>query len=269
MGNFITEDWLRSRHSLARHTEITLPRDAKLTPSAEELLKSRDVAIRYLDDKGSVFRAEPDNERHAVHALTGRDRRTESCCQLCRQPVARKTEALTHLNADTLVAKNHPRIAFRGKLDSAIAQAVWAQAEWEERRAPAPLAHYLADIRSALGNVLRAEVCGEAMPPIAMGDADDARLHELSHRPLALLGHDHIVPSVEHGADVARLNLLRTTIRECETAAAGLFLDADFQVSRPDILQALNRLSSAVYVLMLLALLARLGKPLPNLGETS
>lgn len=269
MGNFITEDWLRSRYSLARHTEIHLPRDARLTPSAEELLKSRAIVIRYLDSQGSVFDAGADGERHAVHALTGNNEQRQECrCLLCHQPVARKTEALTHLDANTLVPKNHPRIALRGKLDSAIAQAVWLQAEWDERQAPAALTRCLADIRSALGNALRAEVSGEPMPPIAMGEADEARLHALSHRPLALLGHDHIVPAVEHGAEVARLNLLRATIRECETMAAGLYLDADFQLARPDILQGLNRLSSAVYVLMLLALLAKRGQPLPVLGET-
>lgn len=266
MGTFITEEWLRSRHSLARNTEIRLPRTARLTPSAEELLKGREVVIRYLDEQGTLFNTDESGKQHAVHALTGTEQPAECRCQLCHQTVLQKTEALTHLNADTLVPKNHPRILLRGKLDSAIAQAVWLQAEWEERKGSAPLARYLADVRSALGNVLRVEVSGEPVSPIAMGDADDAQIHALSHRPLKLLGHDHIVPAVEHGVEVARLNLLRTMIRECETVAACLYLDADFHLSRPDILQALNRLSSAVYVLMILALLARRGQPLPGLG---
>ena len=52
---------------------------------------------------------------------------------------------------------------------------------------------------------------------------------------------------------VARLNLLRTVIREAEVAGAQAFIDKDFSVSRGDVLQALNRLSSAVYVLMLIS----------------
>lgn len=49
------------------------------------------------------------------------------------------------------------------------------------------------------------------------------------------------------------LNLLRTKIREAEIAAARIYIDAGFQVIRPDIMQALNRLSSAAYVLMVMA----------------
>lgn len=266
MSTFITEEWLRSRYSITQNTEIRLPRDAKLTQSAEDLLKGRGIVVRYQDEQGSLFSTDEHGEQRAVHALTGTDQRTESCCQLCHQPVTKKSEALTHLNAHTLVPKNHPRIVLRGKLDSTIAQAVWIQTEWEEHKVSSTLARYLADIRSALGNVLRAEVSGETLAPIAMGEADDAQIHALSHQPLALLGHDHIVPAIEHGVEVARLNLLRAMIRECESVAAQLYLDVDFNVSRPDILQGLNRLSSAVYVLMILALLAKRGKPLPGVG---
>jgi ethanolamine utilization cobalamin adenosyltransferase len=112
----------------------------------------------------------------------------------------------------------------------------------------------LADIRAALGNVLRCETLGEAMPEITIGDFDQAQLHALSHNPLRHLGHDHIVPAIEHGLSVARLNLLRTVIREAEVAGAQAFIGSDYSVSRGDLLQALNRLSSAVYVLMLIVL---------------
>ena len=110
-------------------------------------------------------------------------------------------------------------------------------------------------VRGALGNVLRAEALDEAMTPIVVGEFDEAQIHALSHSPLKHLGHDHIVPSIEHGLAVARLNLLRAVIREAEVAGAQAFIDRDFVVRRNDVLQALNRLSSAVYVLMLLCLI--------------
>ena len=47
--------------------------------------------------------------------------------------------------------------------------------------------------------------------------------------------------------------MLRTAIREAEVAGAQAFIDKDFSVRRGDLLQALNRLSSAVYVLMLIS----------------
>ncbi len=56
-----------------------------------------------------------------------------------------------------------------------------------------------------------------------------------------------------HGRDAALLNLLRTKVRETETVAAQVFITRSFEVLRPDILQALNPLSSTVYVMMILS----------------
>lgn len=79
-----------------------------------------------------------------------------------------------------------------------------------------------------------------------------AQLHRLSHQPLRYLGHDHLVPEARHGRDVALLNLLRGKVREAEVTAAQVFITPQFAVRRADIMQALNRLSSAVYVMMIL-----------------
>jgi ethanolamine utilization cobalamin adenosyltransferase len=99
------------------------------------------------------------------------------------------------------------------------------------------------------------------MPPVSMGEFDETAIHAISHNPLKYIGHDHLVPEVVHGVQVARLNLLRTQIREAELLAADVFIDRDFRVTRPDIMLALNRLSSAVYVLMLMTLMAERGQP--------
>ncbi len=55
------------------------------------------------------------------------------------------------------------------------------------------------------------------------------------------------VPEARHGRDVALLNLLRGKVREAEVTAAQVFITPQFAVRRADIMQALNRLSSAVY----------------------
>lgn len=272
MHAFVTESWLRERFSLAPDSEIHLPENARLTPSARTLLEERRIRVKYLDNAGRAFvetkAAEPARGEapalERVPVLTGKNERKAATCLLCSQPLAVKPDTLTSLDGQTLVAKNDPRLKLRGKLDTAIAQAVWIQTGFDEPKAgggKAPLAHWLADIRSALGSVLRAEVSGEAMPPVTMGEFDEAAIHAISHNPLKYIGHDHIVPEAGHGAQVARLNLLRAEIREAELFAADVFIDRDFRVARPDIMQALNRLSSAVYVLMLMTLLAERGQP--------
>ena len=261
---FITEDWLAEHARLTPGGEVRLPAQSRLTPAARDVLSAQKIRIRYADEVGRVFidsgRGE-DDARQQVHPLTSQAGHAAAHCLLCQQAVGKKPEAMTHLNATTMVAKSDARIAFRGRVDSAIAHAVLLQAEWLRESAAPHLQRMLADVRAALGNVLRAETLAEPMPDVVMGEFGAPQIHLLSHHPLKHLGHDHIVPSVEHGLTVARLNLLRTAIREAEVAGALAFIDRDYRVSRGDVLQALNRLSSAVYVLMLIVLVhARTGQ---------
>jgi ethanolamine utilization cobalamin adenosyltransferase len=277
MSTFVTESWLRERFSLAPGSEIHLPENARLTPSARTLLEERQIRVKYLDDAGRAFvEAEAAKTAHGetpalkqVPVLTGKNERSVATCLLCAQPLATKPDTLTSLDGKALVAKNDPRLKLRGKLDTAIAHAVWIQTEFDPDGGKTTLAHWLADVRSALGHVLRAEVSGEAMPPVVMGEFDEAAIHAISHNPLKYIGHDHIVPEVAHGARVARLNLLRAEIREAELLAADVFIDRDFKVSRPDLMQALNRLSSAVYVLMLMTLTSERGQAVAAKKERS
>ena len=251
---YITENWLSENVNLTSGSEVRLPAASRLTPAARDVLNARHIRIRYTDEVGRVFVEEEGSDekiRQQVHPLTSSSTHEAAHCMLCKQLVGKKPEVLTHLNATTFVAKNDARIVFRGRVDSAIAQAVLLQTEWQSTRAPEALQKMLADIRAGLGNVLRSETLGEAMPAIAMGEFDEAQIHAISHNPLKHMGHDHIVPTVEHGLAVARLNLLRAVIREAEVAGAQAFINKDFSVDRADVLQALNRLSSAAYVLML------------------
>lgn len=257
--SYLTEDWLQQNASLTVGGELHLPTDSRLTPAARDLLAARKIRVRYTDEAGRVYvdvatNGTDQDQRQRVHPLTSSATRQAAHCLLCQQVVDQKPDAMTHLDATTLVAKNDLRIAFRGRVDSAIAQAVLLQTQWQDETVAPTLQAMLADIRSALGNVLRCETLGETMAPITVGNFDEAQLHAVSHNPLKHLGHDHIVPALEHGITVARLNVLRTAIREAEVAGAQTFIDKDFSVRRSDLLQALNRLSSAVYVLMLICL---------------
>ena len=159
----------------------------------------------------------------------------------------KKPDTLTHLTADTLVAKNDPRLAFRAVLDSTIALTVWLQIELAESWQP-----WLMDIRSRLGNIMRADALEEPLAAQSIAGFSKGQLHRLSHQPLRFLGHDHLVPEARHGREVALLNLLRGKVREAEVTAAQVFITPQFAVRRADIMQALNRLSSAVYVMMIL-----------------
>lgn len=270
MSTFITEAWLRERHSLSEGTELHLPADARLTPAARTLIEGRRLTVKFHDDQGRLYRENEDgagaDALEPVHGLTGQNGKVAACCQLCHQPAERKPEGMTHLNAHELVAKNDPRLGLRAQLDSAIALAVWLQVELVE---PAGLAMWLSDIRSVLGQVMRADVLGEALASFAVGGLDDEALHRISHAPLKYLGHDHLVPEQGHGRACAQLNLLRAKVREVEVCAAQVFMGAGFQLERKDLMHVLNRLSSALYVAMLLSVLHGRGQTWPDHDELS
>lgn len=271
MSNFITEDWLRANYSLSDGTEIRLPADCRLTPAARGLITDHHLIVKFHDEQGRLYVEAEDTKQltnadasyqpqlKQVHGLTSQQGHVAAECQLCHQAVAKKPDTLTHLNAHTLVSKADPRLAFRAKLDSCIAMAVWLQVELTGESQP-----WLADIRSVLGNIMRADVLNETLTDFVIAGLDEKAIHKLSHQPLNYLGHDHIVPAVEHGRNACLLNLLRTAIRETETVAATIFIDRDLVVSRPDLMQGLNRLSSAVYVLMLLCVIQEMGQAWPT-----
>ena len=276
MKNYITETWLREHGAMAEGACLRLPAGSLLTPAARTLVADRRLQVTYDGEAGGENpprRGADSAARPRIHPLTGKERgeRLPAHCALCRQEVGKKPDALTHLNASVLVPKNDARIRFRGRLDSAIACAVWLQAEWAAERRARPdgedmlltrLERGLADVRSALGEALRAEVSGEALPPPRMGPFDEEAIHRVSHDPWRHLGHDHVVPEVSQGLSAARLNLLRASIREAEACAAEVYVGRDFEVARPDLMLSLNRLSSAVYLLMILAILRECGLPL-------
>src|SRR5690606_2852468 len=114
-------------------------------------------------------------------------------------------------------------------------------------------------------NILRAEVKDEKIDSIFMGDLSADIIHKISHNPLKYLGYDHIVPELNHGRWIALLNYLRSIVREAELCASSLYIDNSLKVTRPDILNSLNRLSSALYVLMIMILISEKGKNLDSI----
>ena len=117
-----------------------------------------------------------------------------------------------------MVAKSDPRLGFRAVLDSTIALAVWLQIELAE-----PWQPWLADIRSRLGNIMRADALGNRWAAGRLsGFLTKICIGFLISR-CAYLDHDHLVPEASHGRDAALLNLLRTKVRETETVAARVY----------------------------------------------
>ena len=157
-----------------------------------------------------------------------------------------KPEYMTHLNGEFLVEKTHPRIAFRGGMDSLEAALLLAAAE-SEGIIRNQLEEALAYSRYLLGQ----EVLQEPIACKALGGMDEKQLRERSHRPQDFYGKPHFMPSPEDGKVLLLVNAARCKAREAELLAVKAFQDAEGLPTRLDLLQALNRLSSFLYLIMI------------------
>ena len=167
---------------------------------------------------------------------------------LCGGVISEKPEHMTHLNGEVLVIKNHPRIAFRGSIDTLEAEIILCQLEADRETQK-----MLQEILSFVRLILRCEVLNEPIPAQKLCGLTEAELRSHSHRPQEFYGQPHFMPDVSHGALIARLNRCRCAAREAELRAVAAFVDGDGKALREDLLRAVNRLSSMLYLLMIRA----------------
>lgn len=240
MGRILTENDLRSHPPAPGTRRYEVEEGVFVTESARSWLDKRDIQLVILPrgktcggmtrtplaDKGS---------RTYLDAATGLPLGKE------------KPEEMTHLRGNLLVKKTHPRITFRGKLDSLEAAILEAQALAHRENAPAvrdELGEVLDHVRAVLG----AEVKDQPLEEAPLMGMDQAELRHTSHNVREAFGIDHPIPAWEMGELALRLNTIRTQVREAELAAAAAF-EAPGEAPRPDIIRELNRLSSAVYII--------------------
>ena len=156
-----------------------------------------------------------------------------------------KPEHMTHLNGEVLVPKNHPRIKFRGAVDNleaAILLCQQAVPEWQKE---------LQEILDLARRLIRCDVLEEPVGDFALCGFTEQEQRKRSHFPQDHYGVPHFMPDSSDSQAVLELNRVRGLVRSTEIAAMDAFSDRDGNPTRPDIIQALNRISSMVYILMI------------------
>lgn len=159
--------------------------------------------------------------------------------------LSEKPEHMTHLNAEVLVPKTHPRIQFRGKMDTLEAELILAQLSAPELVTP------VGEVLALAREIIRCDVLEEPLQQKTLCALTEDEQRKRSHFPQDYYGQPHFMPSAEDGMVIARLNRARCAARETELAAVGAFSDREGNPTRPDILKALNRMSSMLYILMI------------------
>lgn len=156
-----------------------------------------------------------------------------------------KPEHMTHLQGNILVPKDHPRIAFRGAVDGLQAEILLCQ------EAIPAVREELGEILALARRILRCEVLEEPLEDEKLCGLTQWELREYSHRPQDCYGQPHFMPEWSDGSAILKLNRLRCRVRDTERLAVAAFQNGDGLPTRVDLLRALNRMSSMVYLLMI------------------
>ena len=251
--------WFRS-HEKAYHVS----KDTMLTPAARDFIREHGITLIYED---SALEGQPEVEVSsvpesvkAVNQLPdaaesvgepykampmaavpqGADHKPQYVNGETGEVLSVKPENMTHLHGNVLVPKTHPQIAFRGMLDSLEAKIMSLQVVASENG--------LDEVLAYVRRILSAEVLDKELGEIHLLGLDSAGLRYESHHIKEIYGIPHPMPEYRMGRICIGLNELRTFVRETELAAARAFQSGD-TCTRPDIVEAMNRLSSVIYIL--------------------
>ena len=240
----LTEADLRCGKFKLSDNKVYVTTGTFVTPLAKEYLKSNSLELVFEDcsvtggsfGKGvmSYSPIKKTGSRRFIDFETG-------------SSYAEKPEYMTHLRDNLLVTKDHPRILLRGKLDSLEALIMSTQVT-VEKAGYGNIARDLDEVMNFVQVLLGCEVKDEPVPEIKLLGMNSQRLRYVSHHLNEEFGIEHSVPHYSMGEVCVALNSVRTFIREAELVAVSAF-SQDGKVTRPDIVEALNRLSSCVYII--------------------
>lgn len=243
----ITEGELREQYKQKEFQTFRLPAGVGLTPAARQFLSERRIKLLTGDSEAEGVSAGRDGQ-----PSPGREAEAGYTVYSTGERLAEKPEHMTHIRGTALVRKNHPRIKFRGKLDSFEALLIVTIVE-AGSQGYGELAADLGELLEFSRQIMSAEVREQPLPPLSFRGLSPEEIREHSHHPGKYYGVPHLFPQPVQGKLMAQLNFIRTQCRELELAALDAFYgdgEGDM-VERPDILLALNRFSSLVYIMML------------------
>ena len=132
----ITEDALRCELRATDPECYVVPEGKILTPAAREYLQSRKIKIVKAGQQPQpriVATEVPPMPEVTIPAPTPAPIKPKFVDYETGAFYMEKPEHMTHLVGNVLVVKNHPRIVFRGKLDSLQSAVVLAQVDIHER----------------------------------------------------------------------------------------------------------------------------------------
>ena len=208
---------------------------------AKNNIRNREGKRVFYLGKGDQLTSEAKDflRRERIEILAGEKARPQRYRLLGGGYLEEKPEDMTHLHGDVLVPKTHPRIAFRGAMDTLEGELLLCMAQFPG------VEKDLGEILQLARNILRWDVLEEPAAEGRLCGLTEEEIHRRSHFPQEFYGQPHFMPQVSDGLLILHLNRVRCAVRSAELKGAAALSH------RQDILKALNRMSSMVYLLMI------------------
>ena len=131
--------------------------------------------------------------RERIEILPGSQARPERYRLLSGGYAEEKPEHMTHLNGEVLVLKTHPRIRFRGKMDTLEAELILCQ------RIPGAPEGALGEILDLSRKILRCDVLEEPLRQDTLCGLTQDEQRGRSHMPQDYYGQPHFMPQASDG----------------------------------------------------------------------
>lgn len=240
----ITESHVRAKVKEGIKKLKIEPRDI-LTPSAKQYLSEKCIElIKESNNKIEIKKSM--NEDKEVMT-------TESSPKfrgLRNEFYIEKGEGLTHLWGNILVPKSNKRIVFRGELDILLSDWILLQKKSNERKNN-KLSEDLQSIFLFIKNLIKAEITDSHLEKIDLLGMSYEKIRETSHNPKKFYGVDHLFGiDATYNEIILLLNRVRASVRKLELISLESYYTEN-GLKKEEVNEALNRLSSAIYIMML------------------
>lgn len=248
----LTEEKLRSLYKKNENMkEISLEKGTILTPSARQYLIDKDIKM--------VEKITGKTEEKSEFKEMEKERLKPKYKGIMGELYVEKPEYMTQIHGNVLVKKDDKRIIFRGAIDSFQSRWLVLMKDLDEIK-NAKLKKDLESIEKFIKKILVSEVIGEALVNIEVLEKTLDEIREISHNPKKYFNKEHLFGiSSKDSYLVIKLNEMRTLSRELEIKGVEAFVKENGTIERRDILLALNRLSSAIYIVMLRGVIGEYG----------
>lgn len=252
----LSEEILKAKYRKKAFSTFEVEKGTLLTPSAKQFIADKRIDLIVLESRKEVSgKIKSDKNLSSYEeGLPVQEEISESSeyIGLNGEIYKEKPNYMTQTEGNILILKSSKRIIFKAKLEYFLSELLLTTKELEISKGNKKLLENMEALIKFVNDILISESLNKILETRnLLGGKTLDMIKEMASNPKELLGTPHLLElSLKNDINLHRLNKLRALARELETHAVSYFVRED-GIHREDLLQALNALSSAIYILML------------------